>query len=142
MNIAQFKPFKEMEEFFGRFRPSWDSDFPLQSMTHSDWIPAVDVTESDDEYLLTVEIPQVEKKDVHVQVQDHLLNIDGERKYENEDKKAHRIERYYGSFHRTFRLPDDVLEDKIHADHKNGCLYIALPKSDVAKPKQLEVEIH
>ena len=142
MNIAHFRPFKEMEDFFGRFRPSWDSDFSLQSMTQSDWMPAVDVTESDDEYLLTVEIPQVEKKDVHVQVKDHLLNIDGERKYENEDKKAHRIERYYGSFHRTFRLPDDVIEDKIHADHKNGCLYIGLPKSDVAKPKQLEVEIH
>jgi HSP20 family protein len=105
-------------------------------------VPAVDVTESNDEFLITVEIPQVAKEDVHVEIQNHMLNIKGERKYENEDKKAHRIERFYGSFQRSFKLPENVQENKIHADQKDGMLYVNLPKTEVEQSKRLEIKIH
>lgn len=142
MNLTHFNPFKEMDELFGRFRQPQYGDMFSQDMTRSDWVPAVDVTESEDEFLITVEIPQVAREDVHVEIQDHMLNIKGERKYENEDMKAHRIERFYGSFQRSFKLPENVQENKIHADQKNGMLYVNLPKTEVEQSKRLEIKIH
>lgn len=142
MNITHFNPFKDLENFFSRSRLGWHDEFGLQNFTHADWVPAVDINETDDEFLITAEIPQVKKEDVKVQVQNGMLTIKGERKYEHEDMKAHRIERYYGSFQRSFTLPDNVNEDKIYADHKNGMLYLRLPKTDEARPKQLDIQIH
>lgn len=142
MNLIHFNPFREMESLFSRFRQDMDGDFNLQSFTQSDWVPPVDINESDKEYLITVEVPQINKDDIKIQVQNGMLNISGERKYENEDKKAHRIERFYGSFQRSFKLPDDVKEDRIHADHKNGVLYLSLPKSEERAPKKLEIKVH
>lgn len=142
MNLVHFNPFKEMDSLFSRFRHDMNGDFNLQSFTQSDWVPPVDINESDKDFLITVEVPQIDKDDIKVQVQNGMLNISGERKYENEDKKAHRIERYYGSFQRSFKLPDNVKEDKIHADHKNGVLYLSLPKSEEAKPALLDIEVH
>ena len=142
MNLTHFNPFKDIDDFFSRSRLPQYGDILSQDMTKSDWVPAVDVTESEDEFLITVEIPQVAKEDVHVEIQDHMLNIKGERKYENEDKKAHRIERFYGSFQRSFKLPENVQENKIHADQKNGMLYVNLPKTEVEQSKRLEIKIH
>ncbi len=142
MNLVHFNPFKEMDSLFSRFRHDMNGDFNLQSFTQSDWVPPVDINESDKDFLITVEVPQIDKDDIKVQVQNGMLNISGERKYENEDKKAHRIERYYGSFQRSFKLPDNVKEDKIHADHKNGVLYLSLPKSKETTPALLDIEVH
>ena len=142
MNLVHFNPFKEMDSLFSRFRHDMNGDFNLQSFTQSDWVPPVDINESDKDFLITVEVPQIDKDDIKVQVQNGMLNISGERKYENEDKKAHRIERYYGSFQRSFKLPDNVKEDEIHADHKNGMLYLSLPKSKETTPALLDIEVH
>ncbi len=142
MNITQFNPFRDMESFFGRSRLNWNDDFTLQNMTQTDWVPPVDINETDDEFLITAEVPQVDKDDIKIQVQNGMLTIKGERKYENEDKKAHRIERFYGSFQRSFTLPDNVKADKIHADHKNGVLYVSLPKTAEKAPKQLDIKVH
>ena len=142
MNLIHFNPFREMDSLFSRFRHDMDGDFNLQSFTQSDWVPPVDINESDKDFLITVEVPQIDKDDIKVQVQNGMLNISGERKYENEDKKAHRIERYYGSFQRSFKLPDNVKEDKIHADHKNGVLYLSLPKSEESTPALLDIKVH
>jgi len=142
MNLIHFNPFREMDSLFSRFRHDMDGDFNLQSFTQSDWVPPVDINESDKDFLITVEVPQIDKDDIKVQVQNGMLNISGERKYENEDKKAHRIERYYGSFQRTFKLPDNVNEDKIHADHKNGVLYLSLPKTEEKAPALLDIKVH
>jgi len=143
MNLMQYNPFREMDTFFNRLRPDFfTTDQNLQNFAQTDWMPPVDINESDTEFLITVEVPQIEKDDIKIEVQNGMLNISGERKYENEDKKAHRIERYYGSFQRSFKLPDNVLEDKIHADHKNGVLYVNLPKSEVKKPAKLEIKVH
>lgn len=142
MNLIHFNPFREMDSLFSRFRHDMDGDFSLQSFTQSDWVPPVDINESDEDFLITVEVPQIDKDDIKVQVQNGMLNISGERKYENEDKKAHRIERYYGSFQRSFKLPDNVNEDKIHADHKNGVLYLRLPKTEEKAPALLDIKVH
>ena len=142
MNLVHFNPFKEMDSLFSRFRHDMNGDFNLQSFTQSDWVPPVDINESDKDFLITVEVPQIDKHDIKVQVQNGMLNISGERKYENEDKKAHRIERYYGSFQRSFKLPDNVKEDEIHADHKNGVLYLSLPKSEETTPALLDIKVH
>ena len=142
MNLVHFNPFKEMDSLVSRFRHDMNGDFNLQSFTQSDWVPPVDINESDKDFLITVEVPQIDKHDIKVQVQNGMLNISGERKYENEDKKAHRIERYYGSFQRSFKLPDNVKEDEIHADHKNGVLYLSLPKSEESTPALLDIMVH
>ena len=150
VNLTHFHPFRDtnlslfrdFDGFFNRFRNEMDDDTSFQSLAQSDWIPAVDINETDDEYLLTVEIPQVDKDDIKVEISNGMLNIDGERKYEHEDMKAHRIERYYGKFHRSFRLPDNIKENKIHADHKNGVLYVALPKIEGKEPARLKIEVN
>jgi HSP20 family protein len=114
-----------------------------EAMTVADWAPTVDITEDDKEYLIKAEIPEVDKKDVKVTVQEGVLTLQGERKQEKEEKgkKFHRIERSYGSFVRSFALPDDVSEDKLKAEFKDGMLLVHLPKAEKPKPKAIEVKV-
>ena len=114
-----------------------------ESMTVADWVPNVDIAEDDREYLIKVEIPEVDKNDVKVTVQEGMLVIQGERKKEQEQKgkRFHRMERVYGTFVRSFVLPEDVTEDKVSAEFKDGMLMVHLPKSEKAKPKTLEVKV-
>jgi HSP20 family protein len=103
----------------------------------------VDITETDVEYLIKAEIPEVKKEDVKVAVEDGVLTMQGERKQEKEEKgkKFHRVERYYGSFLRTFTVPDNVDETKVKAEFKDGILNVHLPKTEKAKPKAVEVKV-
>ena len=97
----------------------------------------------DREFTIKAEIPEVKKEDVKVVVDNGILTVRGERKAEKEqkDKKFHRVERYYGSFTRSFTLPDHVDENEIEAGFKDGMLYLSLPKTEEAKPKAIEVKI-
>src|SRR5438876_5688337 len=124
-------PFKELEELterfsriFGRVPARGESN--REALTVADWVPMVDIAEDDKEYLIKAEIPEVDKKDVKVTVQDGVLTIQGERKQEKEekDKRFHRVERSYGTFVRTFSLPEDVAEDRMKAEFKDGVLLI------------------
>jgi HSP20 family protein len=112
-------------------------------MVVADWVPSVDVSETDGEYQIKAEIPDVKKEDVKVTVEDGVLTIQGERKQEKEvtGKKYHRVERSYGSFVRSFTLPDLVDEEKVKAEFKDGVLNLQLPKSEKAKPKAIEVKV-
>ncbi len=107
------------------------------------WTPAVDITEKDDEYLVKVELPGVEKNDVQITLESNILTVKGEKKQEKEEKgeNYHRMERSYGSFQRSFTLPTTVKSDKIDASFKDGVLSIRLPKSEEAKPKLIEVKV-
>src|SRR5437867_12863763 len=109
----------------------------------AEWAPLVDITEDDKEYLIKAELPEVKKEDVKVAVENGVLTISGERKSEKEEKnkKYHRIERAYGSFERSFIVPDDADSDKVNAEFKDGVLKVHLPKSERAKPKQIEVKV-
>lgn len=106
-------------------------------------VSLVDITEDDKEYLIKAELPEIKKEDVKLTVQDNVLAISGERKYEKEekDKKYHRMERAYGSFLRSFTLPEDADGSKVAAEYKDGILTVHLPKSEKAKPKSIDVKV-
>src|SRR5438445_7792369 len=106
-------------------------------------MPVADVTKDEKEYLIKAELPELKKEDVKVTVENGVLTISGERKFEKEEKKKkyHRVERGYGSFVRSFSLPDDADANKVKAEFKNGMLTIHLPKNEKAKPKQIEVNV-
>jgi HSP20 family protein len=143
----RWDPFRELEEVSDRLnrmfaRPSTRTN-GKETMTVADWTPTVDISETDGEYQIKAEIPDVKKEDVKVTVEDGVLTIQGERKQEKEEKgkRYHRIERSYGSFVRSFSLPDVIDEEKVKAEFKDGVLSLHLPKSEKAKPKAIEVKV-
>ena len=145
---TRWDPFKELEEMekrllsvFGRMPVR--SGGEKEAMTVVEWSPLVDITEDEKEYLIKAELPEVKKEDVKLTIQDNVLSISGERKYEKEEKgkKYHRVERAYGSFMRSFTLPEDADGSKVSAEYKDGVLKVHLPKSEKAKPKAIEVKV-
>lgn len=146
--ISKWNPFKEMEELQNRLSSFWGLT-PMRGTTGqeevslADWAPLVDITEDDKEFLIKADLPEVEKKDVNVRVENGVLYISGERKKETEEKnkKYHRTERYYGSFTRSFTLPDYVDPAKVGAEFKNGVLTVHLLKSEAAKPKAIDIKV-
>jgi HSP20 family protein len=108
------------------------------------WSPAVDIRETDQEIVLEVELPGVTREQVRVEVDDGILHLRGERKFEKEVKEEnyHRVERSYGTFHRSFSLPDTVDPDKVAAELKDGVLQVRLGKREQAKPKQIQVAVN
>ena len=108
-----------------------------------EWAPLVDISEDDKEYLIKAELPEVKKEDVKVTAEEGTLTIMGERKFEKEEKgkKYHRVERAYGSFARTFSLPDDASPGKVSAEFKDGVLTVHLAKTQKAKPTHIEVKV-
>jgi HSP20 family protein len=109
----------------------------------ADWVPPIDVQETDKEYLLNVELPGIKKEDVKVEVLEGVLTIEGERKQEKEEKgkRFHKVERTYGKFVRQFTLPTEVAADKVEAAFKDGMLNVHLPKTAVTKPTSVEVKV-
>jgi HSP20 family protein len=143
MTLLKYSPFADVDDMPG-FRQMQDtlSRF-LSEPSSRPWTPAVDILETENELVLKMDVPEVELKDVDIRLENQTLTVKGERKFENrEDSKAyHRIERSYGTFARTFNLPDTLDTEKVRADYKNGVLNITLPKKDVAKPRTIKVEI-
>jgi HSP20 family protein len=107
------------------------------------WSPAVDIFETDNELVLKADMPDIDPKNVAIQLENGTLTLKGERKFEEQKngKGFHRIERSYGAFTRAFSLPDTVDGEKVKADYKNGVLTVTLPKKEVAKPRAINVEI-
>jgi HSP20 family protein len=114
-----------------------------EAMTVAQWSPVVDITEDDREYLIKAELPEVKKEDVKVTVENGVLTLTGERKFEREEKgrKYHRVERAYGSFTRSFSVPEDADETKVSAEFKDGVLTVRLGKNEKARPKSIEVKV-
>jgi len=106
------------------------------------FVPAFDISESDTEYVITAEMPGIEEKDLEVTISDGILSVKGEKKHEKEEKHEtyHRVERRYGSFCRSFRVPDGVESDKVDATFKDGILKLAIPKSEKAETKKIEIK--
>src|SRR5919198_4079767 len=149
--VTRWNPFREMDELQRRMSSLFDwSPFRRSSLTDGEesitvpeWAPLVDIAEDDKEYLIKVELPEVQKDDVKVTVENGTLTISGERKAEKEEKgrKFHRVERYYGRFERSFSVPDDAEADAVKAEFKDGLLKVHLAKSEKARPKQIEVKV-
>jgi HSP20 family protein len=141
-------PFRELEEMEKRLstmfgRQSLRPDGEKEALTVVEWSPLVDISEDDKEYLIKAEVPDIKKEDIKLAVQDDVLTISGERKSEKEEKgkRYHRVERTYGSFMRSFTLPEDADGSRVSADYKDGMLNVHLPKSEKAKPKSIEVKV-
>jgi len=154
MNLIRYEPttfptfplYREMEEMtdrLNRFLGTWTRPNGKELLTVTDWTPVVDIQETDVEYLVKAELPEVKKEDVKVTVENGVLTLQGERKQEKEEKgkKFHRIERSYGSFLRTFTVPLDTDETKVAADFKDGILKVHLPKTEKPRPKAIEVRV-
>jgi HSP20 family protein len=147
--LTRWDPFKEMEETQNRLArifgltPARLPNGNKESMTITEWAPSVDIIEDDKEWLVKTDLPEVKKEDVKVTVENGVLTITGERKFEKEEKgkKYHRIERSYGNFLRSFTLPDAADGSKVNAEFKDGVLKVHLPKSEKAKAKSVEVKV-
>jgi HSP20 family protein len=149
----RWSPFKEMEDLQDRMNTILGSVFgraPLrqdgdreEAITSAAWAPLVDITEDDKEYLIKAELPEIKKENVKVTVENGVLTLTGERKFEKEEKgrKYHRVERAYGSFTRSFTLPDDADAAKVNAEFKDGLLSVRVAKHEAARPKTIEVKV-
>jgi len=118
----------------------WGDNRELDSF--QGWYPAVDIAETKDDFVVKVEVPGMSKDDLKIKMQENVLTVQGEKKQESEskDQNYHRIERSFGSFCRSFRLPSMVKADKIEANYKDGILSIKLPKAEEAKSKEIEIK--
>jgi HSP20 family protein len=105
-------------------------------------VPAFDISETEKEYVISGEIPGIEPKDLEVTLNDGILTVKGEKKQESEEKEEnyHRVERHYGSFQRSFRLPENIKRDDLDASYKDGILKLTLPKSEESEVKRIEVK--
>src|SRR5438552_4068077 len=145
MTITRWDPFRDlsvlqerMNRLFNDAGRGWRNDEAAATTT---WSPAVDIFETEGEIVVKAELPGVDRKDITLNLDNNVLTLKGERRFEKETKEEnyHRIERAYGGFSRAFSIPATVDEEKIRADYRDGVLKIALPKKEVAKPKQIRI---
>lgn len=141
MTLMRWSPWQELESMHRQLSRLLEETPVGLTGEAGEWVPTVDIRETDDALLLQVELPGIEKKDVHLEVRDGALTISGERRYEKDVKEenVHRIERAYGKFSRSFSLPGSVDAEKVDAKMKNGVLEIRLPKCESAKPKEIAI---
>jgi HSP20 family protein len=138
MSLSHFDPLANLRLFEDAF-----TRMLSEPQTNRPWAPAVDIYETENELVLKADLPDVDLKDIDVRVENQTLTISGERKFEKQDsgKGYHRIERNYGTFVRSFTLPNTFDTEHIAADFKNGVLTVTLPKKEAAKPRQVKVEV-
>ena len=127
-------------DLFDRFFDDWR--LPSLFSDEDTWVPAFDIKENDKEYEVTAELPGIDPKDIDITLSEGILSVKGEKKHEEEEKGEdyHRIERRYGSFHRSFRIPGKVDVDKIDANYKDGVLKLMIPKSEGSETKKIDVK--
>ena len=145
MTIVRWDPFRDLVTLRERMNRLFEDAFPYRGeekeLVASSWSPAVDIYEKENALVLATEVPGLDEKDIEIKIEDNTLTIKGERKFEKETKEEnyHRIERSYGSFHRSFTLPRYVDEDKINAEYESGVLRITMPKKSELKAKKVKV---
>lgn len=146
--ITRWDPFAEMAELQKRLN-GWLGSAPVrrgdnrENLTVAQWAPLVDIAEDEKGYTVKAELPEVKKEDVKVTVENGVLTVSGERRFEKEEKgkKFHRVERSYGSFVRSFSLPDDADDAQVKAEFKEGVLHVHVGKHENARPRTIEVKV-
>lgn len=147
MAMVNWSPFREFEDLFDRYNRFFNRSLPATAEGENaavvQWRPAANISETDKEYLIKAELPEVEKKDVEVTVHEGVITIRGERRFERTDdsERQHRVESFYGSFARSFSLPQDADESKIYAETKDGVLKVHIPKTVQSRPKPIEIQV-
>ena len=145
--LAEWNPFRELDDIHNRLSRFFGTPARRgngrEDLTLAEWAPLVDITEDDKEYLIQAELPEVKKSDLNVRVENGVLTITGHRNFEREEKgkRYHRVERAYGSFTRSFSLPDDADPDHVQAEFKDGVLNVRVAKDKNAKSKAIEVKV-
>ena len=145
--LTRWDPFREFSTLQDRMNRLFQDSFAQpgreESLATSQFAPAVDVYEDEHNITLKIEVPGVDEKDIDIRVENNTLTVHGERKFEKEEKEENyrRVERQYGSFTRTFTLPNTVDADSITADYDKGVLKVRLAKKAEAKPKQIKVNV-
>ncbi len=134
---------RDMRDVFDRFERLFE-DFELPTIfeERETWMPAFDIAENEKEYIVTAEVPGIDPKDIEITISNGVLTIKGEKKREEEDRgeNYYYMERQYGAFQRSFRLPEEVNEDEIEATYKNGVLRLVIPKAHEGKVKRIEIK--
>lgn len=145
MAIIKYSPFTDFEPFPGlrAFEDTMNRLFAAPA-NHRPWVPPVDIRETENEIVLKADVPDVKFEDIDVRLENGTLTLKGERKFEQEKNEGgwHRVERSYGNFERVFTVPNTIDPEKVHADYKNGVLTVTLPKKEVAKPRQVKVQVN
>ncbi|MDP2972769.1 MAG: Hsp20/alpha crystallin family protein [Deltaproteobacteria bacterium] len=145
--LTPWRPFRDMERMRREMGRLWDSFFeerPRRKVEEvGEWLPSLDVSETKNELVVKAELPGMDPKEIDISLSEGVLTIKDERKQEKEEKEEnyHLIERSFGSFSRSIRLPRDVQGDKISASYKNGLLKVTLPKSEEAKKKEIKIKV-
>lgn len=139
MSLVTWNPLRDLELLLGRT----GREFP-PAIGDGSWVPSVDISENDKEYLITADLAGVDSKDIKLSTNNGVLSLAGERhaSHEVEGEKYHRSERFSGRFERSFSLPDDVSEEQISADCKNGVMSIHLPKADISRSGSRQIPVN
>jgi HSP20 family protein len=146
MRVIKWEPFRDVDDVFDRFFAESMRRWPRQGAATQpprEWAPPADVSETDGEFVIKAELPEVRKEDVSITVQDGVLTLAGERKQEKreDEEKVHRVERFYGSFARRFALPDNADEQGIRAESRDGLIVIRIPKQRVVEPQPRQIQV-
>jgi len=138
MSLSHYDPLAGLRQFEDAFTRLF-----TEPQSNRPWSPSVDIYETENELVLKADLPDVDQKNIDVRVENQTLTIAGERKFEKADsgKGYHRIERNYGTFVRSFAVPNSFDTDHINASYRNGVLSVTLPKKEAAKPRQIKVEL-
>jgi HSP20 family protein len=143
--ITRRDPFLNLSGLQEQVNRMFENAFPgrADSSAMTAWAPSVDIYETENELVLKADLPDISEKDLDIRVENNMLTIRGERKFEQKVKEENylRIERTYGSFSRSFSLPNTINTEAIKADYKNGVLTVEIPKRAESKPKQVKVNV-
>jgi HSP20 family protein len=148
MDLVRWEPFHGLNRFQSRINELFDETFSKSRLSPTaaagTWYPPVDILESKDSYLIRAELPGMKKEDVHVEIQEDALMLNGERKFDEPANgvEYHRVERVAGKFSRSFYLPQKINQDEIKATFRDGVLEVHVPKADEAKPKQIAISVN
>ena len=147
MAMVRFEPFRDLltsqREYVRLLKEAFSPMSGETEVSTRSWAPTVDIYETEDAIVLKAELPGIDPKDVEVRVEDNTLYLKGERNYEKEvnEQNYHRIERSYGSFARSFSLPNSISAEKVKAEYKDGLLTLTMPKREEAKPKTIKIDV-
>jgi len=144
--LEPWRPFRELTTFREEMDKLWNrffGEWPSMEPSRGEWAPSLDVSETKDNIVVKAEVPGMDAKDIDISLANDVLTVKGEKRQEKEEKDEnyHRVERSYGAFSRSIRLPREVQSDKIKANYKNGVLKITLPKSEEAKKKEIKIKV-
>ena len=149
MTLIRFEPLRELDGLFARYNPFFGRLAAarlggVEEAGARAWSPVANISETETAYLIKAELPEVNKEDVKVTVNEDVITISGERRKEAEhqDEKVHRVESFYGNFSRSFRLPENADVAAIQAESRNGVLKVRVPKTPAPKPRTVEVQVN